>query len=247
MTFDFWTLGLQAVNALVLLWLLGRFFWRPVARMIEDRRTAVAQTLADADARLVQAKDALQQVEVTRAGFAAERTAILAAAQKDAEGERAAILAKAGAEVKQLTEAAEISIAKERRDAEAEWTKRAAQLAVDIAGKLLQDLGDETVRRAFADRLFKSLAGMNEQERRALADAGGRIEAVSAAPLASTEQAALHDRIAASLAAQPEITFRADPALIAGLELVGPHQIVRNSWQADLARILSELDHAQPH
>jgi F-type H+-transporting ATPase subunit b len=31
-TIDWWTLGLQAVNVLILIWLLGYFFWRPVAK-----------------------------------------------------------------------------------------------------------------------------------------------------------------------------------------------------------------------
>ena len=43
MTIDWWTLGIQTVNVIILIWLLGRFFWRPVAAMIEQRRAA-AQT-----------------------------------------------------------------------------------------------------------------------------------------------------------------------------------------------------------
>ncbi|MDU1693666.1 MAG: ATPase, partial [Bradyrhizobium sp.] len=31
MTIDWWTVGLQAVNVTILVWLLARFFWRPVA------------------------------------------------------------------------------------------------------------------------------------------------------------------------------------------------------------------------
>ena len=38
MTIDWWTLGIQTVNVVILIWLLGRFFWRPVAAMIEQRR-----------------------------------------------------------------------------------------------------------------------------------------------------------------------------------------------------------------
>jgi F-type H+-transporting ATPase subunit b len=37
MTIDWWTLGIQAVNVIILVWLLARFFWRPVAAMIEQR------------------------------------------------------------------------------------------------------------------------------------------------------------------------------------------------------------------
>ena len=38
MTIDWWTLGIQTVNVVVLVWLLQHFFWRPVAAMIEQRR-----------------------------------------------------------------------------------------------------------------------------------------------------------------------------------------------------------------
>ena len=45
MTIDFWGLGLQAVNVLILVWLLSRVFWRPVAAAIAKRQeTAGAYT-----------------------------------------------------------------------------------------------------------------------------------------------------------------------------------------------------------
>ena len=43
MTIDWWTLGFQTVNVAVLVWLLQRFFWRPVAAMIEQRRSVTAR------------------------------------------------------------------------------------------------------------------------------------------------------------------------------------------------------------
>ena len=50
MSFDLWTLGFQAVNVLVLVWLLHRFFWKPVAGMIVTRQTAAATLLEEAEA-----------------------------------------------------------------------------------------------------------------------------------------------------------------------------------------------------
>lgn len=38
MTIDWATLGIETVNIAVLVWLLGRFFWRPVSGIIEARR-----------------------------------------------------------------------------------------------------------------------------------------------------------------------------------------------------------------
>ena len=47
--------------------------------------------------------------------------------------------------------------------------------------------------------------------------------------------------IADAFGARPEIAFKEDPGLIAGLELHGPHLVIKNSWRADLAKILTDL------
>ena len=49
MPIDWWTLALQTVNVLILVWLLARFFCRPVAAMIVAKRQEQAsKLLADA-------------------------------------------------------------------------------------------------------------------------------------------------------------------------------------------------------
>ena len=50
MRIDWWTLGLQTFNVLVLVLILSRFLFRPVAAIIEERRAAAAKLLADAEA-----------------------------------------------------------------------------------------------------------------------------------------------------------------------------------------------------
>lgn len=243
MTIDWWTLGIQAVNVAILVWLLGHFFWRPMAAMIAARRAAVERTLADAEAARVQAAGALADIERTRAGFAAERDAILAAARAEAEQARAALLDQATTEAAALAVAARAGIAAERAAAEQAWADRAGRLAVDIAGRLLDRLDQGCVQAAFLEGLVVALAGQPASVR-AAAD-GGRLEAVSAAPLGPADQAQCRARIAAALGGSPAIDFRVDPSLIAGLELRGANLLVRNSWRADLARILTELDHGE--
>ena len=38
MHIDWWTLAFQTVNVLVLIWILGRFFFRPVADIVAKRQ-----------------------------------------------------------------------------------------------------------------------------------------------------------------------------------------------------------------
>jgi F-type H+-transporting ATPase subunit b len=51
--------------------------------------------------------------------------------------------------------------------------------------------------------------------------------------------------IGEAFGAHPQIGFRVDPALIAGLELHGPHLAIANSWRADLTKIREGLANDQ--
>ncbi len=73
MTIDWWTLGFQTVNILVLVWLLQHFFWRPVAAMIALRATTTQQALDTVQAKGRDAAAALADIAKTRVGFVAER------------------------------------------------------------------------------------------------------------------------------------------------------------------------------
>lgn len=243
MTIDWWTLGLQTVNIAILVWLLGRFFWRPVAAMIEQRRATTQASLTDAETLRAEAAAALAGIARTRAGFAAERDAILAAAQDAAAAAGKARLAEAAVAAAALEEAAKARIAQERADAEKAWARRAEALATDMAGRLAARLDGAAVRAAFLDWLVQGLRAQPEAVRQAAAAADAGLEATTATPLDPAEQDRCRALIGEALGGQPEIAFKVDPALIAGLELRGPHLEVGNSWRADLARIQKELAH----
>jgi F-type H+-transporting ATPase subunit b len=241
MTIDWWTLGIQTVNVVILVWLLGRFFWRPVAFMIEQRRATAERILADAEAKRIEATAALAEIERTRAGFAQEREAILAAAHEVAERARVARLEEVARQTASLEARAKAAIEKEKVEAEKAWAARSSRLAVDIAARLAVRLDGPAVRAAFLDWLLKEIRGLPEPVRQAAAANGIALEAISATPLDPADQERYRALIGDAFGAHPQIVFKADPALIAGLELHGPHLVMSNSWRADLARILVEL------
>jgi len=136
MTIDWWTLGLQTINVAILVWLLKRFFWRPVAGMIEQRRAEQSGLLAEAQAARDEAAAARDAIAGTRAGFAAERDALLAAARADAEKDAAARLDQAARDAAALQSGAQTAIAAAQASASLQWQDRAANLALDIAARL---------------------------------------------------------------------------------------------------------------
>lgn len=241
MAIDWWTLGLQAVNVTVLIWLLARFFWRPVAEVIEQRRETARRVLAEADAERGKAQGALEEIEKTRQGFEREREEIIAAAREAAEHERAMLLEAATKEAERLLASARADVEKDRQAADRAWTERASRLAVEIAGRLIAPLNSAAVSAAFLEWLLREIRQLPVAMRQAMAADGVVLEAVSATPIAPADQPRYRQMIGEAFGGAPDIRFRADPALIAGLELHGPHLIVSNSWRSDLAAILAGL------
>lgn len=245
MNIDPWTLALQALNVLVLIWLLQRVLWRPVAGMIAARKAQTQAALDAGAARQAEAEAALADIAATRADFAAERDAILAAARKEAAAATETAARAADAAAQAAREAAEAAGARAEADRATARDAASAALAVDIARRLLGRVDAGQVQAGFLDRLVAELGAMSPEARRAAALDGAALELVTATPLTPEAQGRAAERIAAAADGAPNLAFRADPDLIAGAELRGPHFTLRDTWRADLARIETELRHAR--
>ncbi len=240
MTIDWWTLGFQAVNVGILIWILAHFFWRPFAAMIEARREAAGRMLAEAEAKRGEAEAAVAEAVKARAGFAAERDAILVAARTAAEEESATRRAEADRRAGEIEAAARAAMAAERQAAERAFAEGAARLALEIAGRLAGRLDAAAVRAAFLDGLVAAVRALPDEKRGDAASAG-TLQIVSAAPLSPDEQANARRRIAEAVGRAADVGFAVDPTLIAGLKLRGAHLVVGNNWRADLDRLKTEI------
>ena len=170
-------------------------------------------------------------------------TPILASAHTAAETARAATLDDATQAAATLTALAKASIEQDRKDAVAAWADGASGLAVDIARRLAGRLTGAAIGAAFLDGLLASIRALPEAVRQAAAAEGTVLVAVTATPLDRAGQDRCDTLIGEAFGARPRVAYRADPTLIAGFELHGPHFTVENSWRADLGRIREDLGH----
>jgi len=244
MQIDWATLAIQAINIAILIWLLGRFFWRPVSEMIAQRRTLAGQNLAAAEAKRQEAEAALADIARTRDGFAQERTAILDAAQKEATALHETQRDETRKLVETMMAQAKAAQEKSSADAQAGWEADARALAVNIAGRLAARLSEPVVQDAFLSWLVAGIKELADATRATVAAGETPLEVVSAAALSPEAEAEARRQITAAFGGEMRLNFRVDPALIAGLEIRAPHLVLRNSWQADLAQIAAGLTHA---
>ena len=244
MHFDWSTFAFQTVNFAVLVWLLHRFLYRPVLRLVDARRAEIEQQSAAARVVENKVKDQLAALEAERAGIAAERARALKGAAAQAEEAAVARRAQAEREAATLVDAARAALAVERSEALAEAREAALDLGADIAGRLLAEVPMKQRGEAWLARIKKYLASLPQAEKDALAgqlvdDAELKVITASALP---TETAKLwRVQLREILGDRVTVGFDADQRLVAGAELHFPNAVLRFSWQSTLEAMRAEI------
>jgi len=243
MTLDWWSLGLQTVNVLILAWLLSRFLFRPVAKIVAERQREAGRLLDEAAEVKAAAEHERGEAEAARARLASQRGSVLQAAEQDAARARERLLREAEAEAAQLRRQAEQALAAQRHAALTVAEERATRLALDIAARLLERLPDSVRISAFIEGLLAGLDDLPPAARQSLVAETGPLTLRAARAPSTGELDACRQALARALGREPQLAVVVDPGLIAGLELEGSSAVVRNSFRADLARLHRELSH----
>lgn len=241
MHIDWWTLGLQTINLIVLVWILSRFLFRPIAQIIEQRQAAADEVLEKAKAERAKAEQDEEQAAQAKAASEAARGKVLEAAAKEAETEKSKLIDEARKQADKLRAEAKAEIERMRAAEQASDDQRASRLAVDIAERLFERLPDKARIDGFIDGLAEAAGKLPEAARAEIGAQGAAVSVKAARKMTPGEVKACSAALSKALGRDVEIEAAADPALIAGLEIETPHAVVRNSFRADLDRIAGEL------
>ena len=95
MLVDWFTVGAQVLNFIVLVWLLKRFLYKPILDAIDAREMRIAGELASADATKAEAKKERDEFERKNAAFDRQRGALLIKATEEAKAERKRLIEEA--------------------------------------------------------------------------------------------------------------------------------------------------------
>jgi len=242
---NWWTLGFQTVNFLILVWLLKYFLYQPVQEIMQRRKGEIDRAYQKVAAAEAAADSARKEFEAMRADAARAAATMIDQAKEASTRERNAILAQARADAENVAVAARERIAREREEAGRQLRERIAHLGVEVAAALVrQSVSTDGATPILADRALRMLEEMPREERqRMAADLGAHasLEVASAAPLSAAQAELCTKRIAAAFEREVPIEFTRDPDLIAGVELRLPHAGVNCSWKQSLAQALETL------
>jgi F-type H+-transporting ATPase subunit b len=226
MELDWTTFALEIVNFLVLVWLLQRFLYRPVARAIARRRAGIERSMSEAREARAQAEAFQAQFRDRLAGWEREKAQAGAQLHDELEAQRARRMAE-------LSEALERERLRKETVAQREAQERARELEAAalrqggaFAARLLAALTVPELEARIVELALSELERLPRERREALraaAAAAPQAAVTSAYELSPDQRGRIAQALADVSGAQLACDYRRDESLLAGLRIeLGP-------------------------
>jgi F-type H+-transporting ATPase subunit b len=223
MLIDWFTVGAQALNFLVLVWLLKRYLYGPVLAAIDAREKQIALAIADATTQKAAAAQERAALAAKQTALDGESAALLQRAAGAAEAEGAKLLADARAEAYDLRVKQMATLRDDQTRLYQSIAHLAQQEVLAIARTVLGELADASLEERIAVVFTQNLRALDSTARKSLAAAFGvASDAVvrSAFELAEAQraliQSAVHDEFSSSIA----LRFEVSAETLCGVELL---------------------------
>ncbi|MEL6270126.1 MAG: F0F1 ATP synthase subunit B [Chloroflexota bacterium] len=242
MTIDWFTVVVEAVNFLILVWLLQRFLYRPIISAMEAREQNIANRLQSAQEKNEQAEAQATRYFALQQQLEDEREQYLEKARADADTHREELVARTRWEVDTMRRNLQLAVQQESDAFLSDIEKQIGRTAIDVARQMLDDLSDADMEERIINRFVAQLRITQDVEQDHITQAlAHHTITVDTSFQLSTEQRELIENTLANLTGRhPELSYRTDPTIIAGIRLsTGQYAI---AWS-----IADHIAHLQQH
>jgi F-type H+-transporting ATPase subunit b len=247
-TFDLTTSILEALNFLVLVWLLKRFFYRPVLEIIEKRQRANERIIADAEARRREAEILKSDYEQRLANAGRERELALAKLSEEIAGERVRRLGAVEAEAAVDRQRRQLLEEREAKARESARERQAIAIAVRFASRLLDRLAGPELEAKLLDLALDELGTENSAKlaglSAALREADVSVKVITAYPLDAGRRGLIKARLGKLAGTVLEPAFSEDATLTSGLCMIAGSWVLMANLRDELRFFAGDLSRA---
>jgi F-type H+-transporting ATPase subunit b len=223
MLINWFTVVAQAINFLILVWLLKRFLYQPILSAIDARERGIAAQLAAAEAKKVEAQQERDEFQHKNEVFDQQHLALLKKATDEARVERQRLLDQARNDADALRAKRQEALQTERRNLGQELVRWTRTEVFAIARKSLADLAtaslEERMVAVFDNRLRALTGSAKEQLAAAIKTANVPVRVRSAFDLPPAQHAAIQQALNETFSADIPIQFETAPDVVSGVEL----------------------------
>ena len=253
MLIDWFTVIAQAVNFLILVWLMKRFLYQPILKAIATREQRIAAELADADAKKAEAQNEREEFRRKNAEFDQQHAALLDQATAEASAERQRLFEAARNDADGLRARQQDKLRNEYQSLHEEIARRTQVEVFAIARKTLADLAGASLEAQMVEVFVQRLRELDGEEKARLASAlqsaSDPVLVRSTFELAAAQRARIESAVKETLAAESQLRFELAPDLVSGIELIMQGQKLAWSiadYLASLDKSVNELLKTQP-
>ena len=253
MLIDWFTVGAQALNFVILVWLMKRFLYKPILQAIDTREKRITNEIADADAKKAEAQKEHEEFQHKNAEFDKQRASMLDQATNEAKAERQRLIDEARKAADALSLKRQEALRSDTHNLHQSINQRAQQEVFAIARKALKDLATTGLEERLGEVFTRRLHEMDGQAKAGLAEAlrSGSEPAIlrSAFDMPEDQRAVIQNALNETFSAVVRVRFETAPNLISGIELSANGQKVAwsisdylMSLENGVAELLKETD-----
>jgi F-type H+-transporting ATPase subunit b len=223
MLIDWFTVGAQVLNFLLLVWLLKRYLYQPILDAISAREQRIELQLADAAAKQAAAIKERDEFNRKNAQFDSERAALFGKLTEEVKAEHQRLLEEARKDVDGLRSRLQDALRTEQQALGGEIARGTCEQVFAIARQALADLASTSLEESMARTFIERLRALGDAERKlltaAVASAPGAVMVRSAFDLPALQRSGIEQAIAEICGAPTQLSYETVPGLVAGVEL----------------------------
>jgi F-type H+-transporting ATPase subunit b len=256
MLIDWFTVGAQTLNFLILVWLLKRFLYKPIRHAIDEREKRIAAELANADKKKIEAQKESDEFKHKNEALDQQRAAHLSKATDEAKAEGQRLLDEARKAADALSAKRMETLRNDVGNLSQAISRRTQQEVFAIARKALTDLATTSLEERLGEVFTRRLREMDDPAKAGLAEAlktaSDPALVRSAFDLPAEQRAAIQNALNETFSAEIHVRFETAPDLISGIELTTNGQKVAwsiadylVSLEKKVGELLKEKDKAE--
>ena len=230
MLFDWFTVGAQALNFLVLVWLMKRFLYKPILDAIDAREKRIALALLDAALKQTAAQKERDEFHSKNAKFDQQRNELLSQVKDKIKAERQRLLDQAHQAADALRAKRQDALTSELQSLQRNIVRRSREEVFAIANKVLTDLAGTPLEQRMAEVFTRRLRALHGKAKEtlgaALKTAPEPAVVRSAFVLSADERAKIQNVINETFSVDIHLQFETAPDLVGGIELTANGQKV---------------------
>ncbi len=250
MLIDWFTVGAQFINFIVLVLLMKRFLYRPILEAMTARDQRIMTTLDAAARKNIEAEKGLALLKQREEALEAQKMVLLKTATDEADQRRKQLIAAAREEVLSLQTRWHEAFTKEKDQLRRDLTLRVQAEVLAIARNVLKDLASTSLEEAIAGNFVRQLHDLPAEERKnimaVLKSSDSTATVRSVFPMPAPVRLEIERAIREQLWSSASVRFETTPDVLGGVELLTAGHKVCWSIAAYLASLEKSLDEFLP-